>query len=271
MPGFGRLPSPPDPRDVPVRLLHAAASPLDAALAVYAHTRSQAALLTWMRLVTATVQQPAPPAPTPAPVPQARIWRDATDPILDQGDTGHCVGFSGAGLLADPEPRVAGITNQDGHVLYYECKDEDADGSANREAGSYVRTLAKVLRHRGRIDAYAWATSVDEIVQWLWTRGPVVVGTDWYSGMMDPPASGVIQPLGHLVGGHAYVLVGVVDVHGQPVTEVTPAHTYLMVQNSWGRAWGNDGTALIELGDFARSLLAHNGEALVTVELPLPG
>ena len=269
MPGFGRLPSPPDPRDVPLRLLHTAASPLDAALAVYAHTRSQSALLAWMRLVTAAVQQAAPPAPTPPPVRQARIWRDATDPILDQGDTGHCVGFSGAGLLADPEPRTTGVTNDTGHELYYRCKDVDADGSANREAGSYVRTLAKVLRDQGRIGAYAWATNTNDIAQWLWTRGPVVVGTDWYSAMMDPPANGVIQPLGHVVGGHAYVLVGVTDVHGQPVTELTTGHSYFMVQNSWGRAWGNDGTALIEVGDFGRQLLARDGEAMVTVDLPL--
>lgn len=279
MPGFGRIPSPPDSRDVPAALLldpphprtltAARANAVDVALAAYEHTQSQALLLTWMRLVTASLTG-TKPTPVPDPQPTARLWRAPSDPILDQGNTGHCVGFSGAGFLADPEPRMEGVTDELGHELYYGCKDVDADGSVNRESGSYVRTLAKVLRARGRIDLYAWARTGDEITRWLLTRGPVVVGTDWYSRMMDPDEHGIVHPQGNIVGGHAYLLVGVVDADWQPTTSIVAGHTFYVLQNSWGRGWGRDGLALVDVGDFNRTLLARDGEAMVTVELPLP-
>ena len=128
-----------------------------------------------------------------------------------------------------------------------------------------MRSLAKALHNRNRLSVYAWATTTAEITQWLQTKGPVVVGTDWYYDMMDPPASGVIQPTGGVAGGHAYVLVGAVDKNANPSS--TPG--FYLMQNSWGRSWGKDGTALIDIGDFGRVLLARDGEALVTVELPL--
>ena len=264
MPAFGRIPSPYDARDLPLRALPLGASPLALALAAYEHTRSQKNLIAWLRLATTAIGDPTPPDPPLPPAPKPIVWRTSSDPILDQGNTGHCVGFGGAGFLAAPMPRDPGISNADGDALYYECKDVDDDGAKNRESGSYVRTLAKVLVARSRVGIYAWASTTTEIVEWLQTSGPVVVGTDWFDGMMDPPTSGIIRPTGSIAGGHCYVLVGGTDAKAN--ASLDPSH--FLLQNSWGRGWGHDGLALIAIDDFA-TLLDGNGEALVSIELPL--
>lgn len=186
--------------------------------------------------------------------------------VADGLGSHNCVGFAGAGLLADPDPRDPNVTSETGHELYYACKSIDNDGANNREGGSYVRTLAKELQGTGRVGVYAWAKTTDEITAWLHDHGPVVVGSDWYDGMMDPDTNGLIHPQGPIVGGHAYVIVGAVDANGQP----SSSPSCYLIRNSWGVSWGNQGTALIDIGDFRRTLMNYDGEALVTLELPHP-
>jgi len=172
---------------------------------------------------------------------------------LDQGQTGHCVGFGSAdwGINLPIEDT---FTNADGDKIYYACK--VVDGEPLQEDGSCVRSAAKVLQSMGRLQTYAFAATTKEITYWLLHNGPVLVGTNWTNDMFTPDVNNVIHATGASAGGHCYLLNGVPDCK----------HYHL--QNSWSETWGINGGALISIKDFAK-LLRSGGEAMAAVELPL--
>jgi len=184
-----------------------------------------------------------------APEVTERFWD--IGPILDQGSTPHCVGFSSAGW-GNCLPVDDDWQDKDGHAIYRECK--VLDGELDGENGSYVRTAAKVLQNRERIDNYAFG-SVSDAHRFLLTQGPVVFGIDWYSGMGDPDENGVIRPTGYVAGGHAILAYGADE-------------NYCHLQNSWGKSWGNDGCCKISWADL-ETCFGQWGEAMAAVELPL--
>lgn len=200
----------------------------------------------WIKTVDAT------PTPTPPP-PPARVW---DDPIqLDQGQTGHCVGFGWAGW-GDCAPVQDRFMNADAHAIYYEAK--VIDGQPRQENGSSVRSGAKAMVNRKRLGAYVFATNVDEVKQWVLTHGPVVCGTDWTQDMFNPDPDGTVHPTGRVAGGHCYLMLGY-DQGGDAFT----------FENSWGPTWGLQGRFRMHSADFA-TLLAQQGEACAGLELPLP-
>jgi hypothetical protein len=255
---LGRKPSPPDERDWKLSLF-LETDPVQAAITELqlttvgfknrywtvppkgTHWAQGLALLGW-----------TPPGPV---VTTAKEWENPEAP-LDQGDTGHCVGFSGAGW-GNTLPVDDKFTNQDGHDFYYLCK--IVDGEPKAEDGSYVRSIAKVLSDKKRLDAYAWASSTDEITTWLLTKGPVMIGSDWYNDMFNPDSNGLMSISGGVAGGHAYVLCGV---------DLT-TNQYKML-NSWGSNWGKNGYAYINIPDFGSKLLSNDGEACAALELTIP-
>ncbi len=186
------------------------------------------------------------------PVPKSMKWDFLAEP-LNQGETPHCVGFSGAdwGIC---NPVQDNYTNQDGHNFYYKCK--IIDGEPNQENGSSVRSIAKVLKSAGRMNAYAFAASVAELKYWLLTQGPVIMGTTWTNNMFTPDADNIVHATGDVAGGHAYL-----------INEVTENNLY-GIQNSWDGGWGINGKAYISEADLTL-LLRNGGEAVTAVELPL--
>lgn len=179
-----------------------------------------------------------------------RLWDFAHEP-LDQKDTPHCVGFSGASWGVN-EPCHTEFFNEDGHRFYYECK--VVEGQPNEENGAYVRSIGKVLKANGHLDAYAFAPDMATIKYWLLYKGPIIAGTIWTQGMFTPDENNIIHPTGETVGGHAY-LINEIKSNG-----------YLGIQNSWGNTWGVNGKAYISSEDFEH-LFLRGGEALAAVEI----
>lgn len=187
-------------------------------------------------------------------------WPDfATDtvlyglgPTLDQRSTPHCVGFSCA-AWSNAEPVINDYDDEDGHDIYYECV--AIDGRPGTEEGSYVRSGAKALKKRGRLDGYAFGSILEARRFMLQGLGPVVFGIDWYEGQFYPDAAGVIRPTGELCGGHAILAYG-----ADPV--------YCHFVNSWGKDWGLGGTCKMTWADL-ESIFGEYGEAMAAVELPL--
>jgi hypothetical protein len=259
----------------PVESDATSADPLDVALADLLGSWEGKKTKHWAQVITDRVQSlspaPAPPAPgpapqpTPAPTPAPQpsptpappapvadvVWTDA-DQVLDQGQTGHCVGFGWAGW-GDTLPVDDRYTNPDGDAIYEEAK--VIDGEPNQENGSTVRSGAKAIQNRGRLKTYAFAASIDEVRAWLDGHGPVVFGTDWDQPMFTPDANGFVHPDGNVAGGHCYVCVGDLVSEGA-----------LLFQNSWGASWGAAGRFRMTYAD-AAALLARQGEACAAVEL----
>jgi hypothetical protein len=193
--------------------------------------------------------------PTPPPPKAFKIWND--DLILDQGNYGTCVGNAGAGFLrAEPivDPKVDETLAR---ALYYEatCNDGACDPTYNEGATS--RGLAKALKARGRISAYAFAASLDEVNKWLDTYGPVMVGTDWTDDMMYPNSNGFVYFTGNIEGGHEWLILG------------RDSETVYYAANSWGTSWGDKGHFRINASDLNKLLFNQDGDALLAAELPL--
>ena len=176
----------------------------------------------------------------------------------DQGETSQCVAYAWDHWLCDGPIRQPagpnGYRYMTAEALYFAAQKVDEVPGENYE-GTSVRAGAKVLASRCLIKSYYWAWDAGTVAQTIKYIGPVVVGTDWYEGMMTPNARGVIRARGQIVGGHAYVLNG-----------VNTLTSLFRVKNSWGRAWGKDGHAYIPFADM-QGLLAADGEACLAMEL----
>jgi hypothetical protein len=177
--------------------------------------------------------------------------------ILDQDwkkPTPHCVGFAwdGWGIC---EPIFDNWDNQKGDDIYYACK--VIDGEPGAEDGSFTESGAKVMQSYGRLKDYAFATTWDDMVVWLLTMGPLVVGTNWYTDMMQPDADGVVHVGGYFVGGHDWLVRGI-DVD---IEKALGAQSW----DDWGPFHGFFSMSFEDM----IGLQKDNGDACTAAELPL--
>src|SRR6188474_1368171 len=120
---LGRIVSPPDPRNIPLSAIRNA-SALEVALAQLMASKQVAPATKVFGKAVVDFLQPAPPPPDPTPVGD-KVWVNP-DAVLDQGNTGHCVGFGWA-QWGNSEPFSDDYKNADGHAIYYECKVIDGE------------------------------------------------------------------------------------------------------------------------------------------------
>ncbi|MEM3097381.1 MAG: C1 family peptidase [Nitrososphaerales archaeon] len=179
------------------------------------------------------------------------IWR--LDRVLDQGNTPHCVGFSWA-AWSNAEPYSADLDDKVAHDIYYEIK--EIEGEPRQENGAYIRSGAKAMQYRKRLDLYAFASNLSDVIWYLRCKGPVVVGTEWTYDMFKTNSAGYVRPTGSSAGGHAYLLIG--DL---------PSEKSLLFQNSWGADWGIKGRFKMTYDDFEK-LSSRWAEIVASLELP---
>lgn len=170
--------------------------------------------------------------------------------IGDQLDTPQCVGFAWAAWLDAPPIRQFLYP----HGIYFTAQHFD-EWQSNDYDGTSVRGAAKVLHSLGTISKYQWAFDIERVIDTVLTTGPVVIGVNWYQGMMETDKDHFVHVSGIPTGGHA-VLVDGCDTK----TEA------FRVKNSWGRSWGKNGWCFLSFSDLAR-LLKEDGEACIGVEV----
>lgn len=179
---LGRRPSTPDARDFTVDMVRSA-SPLELAYQRLLVARgANAAVKDWAGELMAALGYPLPPTPLPPTPADVDIVWPLGDAVLNQGDLPHCGGAGGCHWL-NLEPVIGHYREPDLHALYYEAV--AIGGFPGTEDGVESRWVAQALQARGRLDTYAFAKTVDEVREWVRTRGPVMMGTDWTCALPD--------------------------------------------------------------------------------------
>lgn len=208
-------------------------------------------------------------APTPAKL-QTVYWGDSA-PVLDQGNLGGCVGWTGADILnTDPYTPVR-QTRNNGHfytdkdgLAFYEAatRSDDIAGTYKPDdTGSSGLGLAKALKKLGLIDRYTHAFTWTQFLASI-AVGPVALGTLWTNRMFTPDRNGVVH-VGTLsdstiAGGHEYMCRGI-NVEG----------SLLLCRNHWQPSWNPKTLGPKMAGEFwlpvpdLRTLLANQGDVTV--------
>jgi len=180
-----------------------------------------------------------------------KFWWGYGLPRLDQGSSPHCVAYSWSNFLIDsPTPHKL---DRDPVWIYHEAQKVDEWPGEDYD-GTSVRAGAKVLSNLGEFTEYRWAFTLNDVIDAVLERGPVVVGTNWYEEMFYPDSNNVIHIGGDIAGGHAWKIDGV-------NTELR----FFRMKNSWGAYWGKGGFARISFDDVSR-LLDEDGEACMAIE-----
>lgn len=217
--------------------------------------------------------------PPPAlPVPDLKTWGFLGNP-LNQGETGTCTAHAGAHFLhaapilhrgfVDPWKLYREVVLADEYGENdHEATAPEVPGHLNMQSGSSGTGVAKALEKRGLISEYLWADELRDALLWILTRGPVMVGSNWYSSMFDPTAEGFlkISPAARLEGGHEWILRGADMKRG-----------VALAVNSWGAGWNANATgrwvrARVRPGhflvDFAvlERLFQEDGDAVSALE-----
>lgn len=173
---------------------------------------------------------------------------------LDQGYEGACVGFAWAHELA-ARPKVHGLVSAlEAQQLYRWAQLNDEWADTPPEEGTSVLAGAKAAQKYGYLGEYRWCMNLRDLQLTVGYLGPVVIGTWWYEGMMEPDSTGYIHKRGDALGGHAILC------NGYSVTK-----RRFTLTNSWGSAWGPlGGICYVSEADM-EELLMDQGEGCVPV------
>jgi hypothetical protein len=171
-------------------------------------------------------------------------------------EQGFCVACAWTGFLNMSPIRT--LNTEPILDIYHSAQDVDEwPGGPESYAGTSVRAGVKVLQSLGHIEQYLWAQNIDELVNFVLTKGPVVIGINWYNQMFDPQPGDdwLLRPEGGIAAGHAVVVSGV-----NLVTKRA------RIDNSWNLSWGKKGRAQMALDTLERLVFREDGEAVAAVE-----
>ena len=203
---------------------------------------------------------PSPPDPndwqlpldTAAPLPP-KFKATLIGPVLNQGNTGRCVAFSGTGIRQQQERSDGdwpkGWPPLDPEWLYEHAEAIDGiPAPPGPQRGTTVRAALQVLAKQGqpltgkpatapkfRIAAYhAVPFTADAIKRALVQYGPVWIAIRFNSAWFHPVNGVMPAPNGSWDGGHAIYVWGYDD---------TVAGGSAVIRNSWAKSWGLNGNA----------------------------
>jgi hypothetical protein len=197
----------------------------------------------------------------PEKAPRSYTWRHVQ---TDQGYEGACVGHGVTGdaaarpkpVFGDPvkAPPAADFINREAYDVYKEAQRIDYWAGEDYE-GTSVLAGMKIGQQRGWWSEYRWAlgpggeAAANDVILAIGYKGPVVMGTWWWSGMSVADDQGFIHPTGRKLGGHCYLL-----------TSYSKRMDAVWTPNSWGGA----GQGWIKRADLVQ-LLDDEGEAAIPV------
>ena len=197
--------------------------------------------------------------------PKKTIWLPPSRSSLplDQGNEGACVGFGWSGELQVPPVEIP-VHNQFAQNFYLGARDIDRRDGRIFPEGATILAGAKHARRMGWISEYEWCFGMLDLQDTVTTRGPVVLGIPWKSGMYQTDTDGRVWVNGETVGGHCILCIGYWPAH--PLFR----DCYVLL-NSWGKSWGLNGIGYITENDLRRLLIDEQGEACIARDIaPVP-
>jgi hypothetical protein len=184
------------------------------------------------------------------PTPNSKYW--PIGPVLNQLQTPRCVGYASRQLLASSPHRYK-AADPSADLIYSEAQKRDEWDGENYD-GTSARGAMKYLAERGIISVYRWAQSVEELLQFVLTSGPALIGSNWHQNQFTPDAKAFVKPTGPVVGGHEYLMIG--------FNHKTGVCTFV---NSWGADWADKGRFRMTRSDF-EALMADDGDMVAPTE-----
>jgi hypothetical protein len=172
------------------------------------------------------------------PPPSKKSWSLPASMLRHQGATGTCTEHGAYELVvAAPIATRAPARLWPQFSAYREyilddewpANDGEATGpDSGLQFGSSVRAAMRWLVAKGYASGYAWAFHRAPASLWVRTRGPVVLGVNWYESMFNLTSEGIakIAPTTTLAGGHSFAWIGADERRGLD-----------LFANSWDR-WG---------------------------------
>lgn len=208
--------------------------------------------------------------PTPPAKRVSKIW-PLFRQVLDQGNTGTCVGHGWRHFL-EGAPIVQTTRKEEPFALtiYREAIaidewPENDNGDLN--FGTSVRAGWKALRARGLVGEGNSTNNVDVMADWIGGKdelnqfigGGLVIGVPWYPSMFDPTPEGFLTiPAGQTTRyGHCVWINGWNQPGG-----------YFWGVNSWGN-WGPKRGRFRISGEIMDRLMKETGEAWTAKEIRL--
>lgn len=176
---------------------------------------------------------------------------------LDQGQEGACVGFGWSAELASA-PVQYSVSDSFAQKLYNSARAEDKLMGNVYDEGASVLAGAKAVKRMGVIREYRWAFGVDQIIDTLIQKGPVVLGVNWYDKMYETNIAGLVDVDGELVGGHCITAFGYRKNYQN--------QECIVWMNSWGPTYGVGGVGYLPVEGLAR-LMKEDGEACIATDI----
>lgn len=180
---------------------------------------------------------------------------------LNQGDTDACtIYFVLHALLAAPHVHAAEfIAGLSPLAMLMAAKRVDEWPGEDYD-GTSARAALKIFQQAGLIGDYLWATDEDIAKEYLATRGPLGLGSDWWTGMDTPDAHGYVEPTGTVRGGHEYMVRWYYNTAHKKYPDT------IECVNSWGPGYGQNGIFRMKMDAFRYLWLQTNGDLVSPLE-----
>jgi len=188
------------------------------------------------------------------------VRHEEFEPVFDQGDLGSCTANAALGTLVTAPFGKQGVsyTEADAVALYeLETKLDDSQIPGEyppEDTGSTGPWSMLALEKQKRIRSFVHSRSAHHSLLML-NHGPISIGVTWYQSMFDVvelpggQAGIKVDPDTEVAGGHQVCVVAN-DTHAQEV----------LIRNSWGAGWGDNGHAWLSWADF-KFLFANGADA----------
>jgi len=167
-------------------------------------------------------------------IPSEYTYIGSMPPVLDQGSSFKCVCYSLCSFLDWRKNTYEG--DNDGGQ--YSIDDLFAIRADKNAPGMQIKEALRYLKHTGlggtRITEYAMVGSIVQLQQAIVTNGPLVGGLPVYSYSQKDK---FWREAGSFLGGHCITIVG----YNQDG---------IIIRNSWGKKWCNEGHVLMPYKDF---------------------